>query len=125
MITVLETVKMSLYFIILLSLVLNINQVFTESKALKEQGKTPLVGKNLTTVILAAVAELVLVAGVVFLIEPVFTPTGWQVGLLFASLYLLKDVAAYLTGWGTWAVYVNLEKRKMKKQIEEDQEEAM
>lgn len=123
--SVLMAVAITLYTVIAISFGMNIGQVFKESRELKARGKTPLVGKNLATVTIAMVAEVLTIFLVTLIAEPFFSPTVTYVVLSFSVAYFLKTVAAYLTAWGIWALFINLEKRKMQKQVEKDQEEAV
>lgn len=114
-----------LYSIIGISLITNTIRVFLESKALKKQGKTPLTGKSLTTVFVAAVAESVAVVLFTFLISAHFEPSTLSVIIVFTAIYIIKDGFAYLSAWGLWSLFVSIDKKKMEKEIEEDQKEAL
>jgi hypothetical protein len=121
----LAVLTVSLYTVVFISLATNLYQVLMESKKLKEDGKTPLVGKNLTTVGVAGLAEVLAVTLLVY-ITSLITADLEIIGVIvvFLSGYLFRNVAAYLAAWGIWTIFVTIDKKKMKEKIDNDQEEA-
>lgn len=115
-----------LYTIIGISLLLNLLQMFLESKKLKEEGKTPLMGRNIFTVLLAAAAEVLAVMLVIYLHEALEIPmTVVMVISTFSIAYVLRNGAAYLVAWGLWAFLLQGDKKKLRKATEEDQKGAI
>lgn len=108
--------------IVCCTLVTNTLTAIKEGAELKRQGKTPLTGRNLTTVIVAAVAEYIFVLFIGFLVAAIITePLGMVLGLVtFLAMYVGRNGAAYLSAWGLWSLFVRLDKRKMEKQVQKD-----
>lgn len=118
-------IRIALYTIIVFTLITNLYRVFKETRQLKAEGKQPLTHVNVPTVILAAVGEFLVVWAVLWLHAEIGEPKNWfSVAGIFASGYIMKDVGAYLVAWLTWAIYVKIEQRKAKKQLEEDERSA-
>jgi hypothetical protein len=123
----LETLKVTLYAVVVLTLVMNIITLLKESRELKANGKTPLTFRNMTTVFIAAAGEALFVFALIGLVfgliglEVTLFNTGW----VFVLGYIGRNAAAYLVAWLTWEVFVRVDKRKMKQKIEEDQEAAL
>lgn len=116
----------ALYSMVFITLFLNIVQVLTESSQLKEEGKTPLIGKNITTVVVAALAEVIAVFVFLYVAAILIpNPNVWGIAAVFIAVYSLRNGAAYLAAWGTWTIFVNIEKRKMEKEVKEDMKEEM
>lgn len=116
-----------LLVIVLLTLVVNLFNIFKESKQLKAQGKTPLVRNNVVIVFVAALAEYVVIT---LLIAAVFDwchvkPTTMTIVITFTAGYILRNVGAYLAAWGTLSIFMIFEKRKMKKEIAEENKTAL
>jgi hypothetical protein len=123
----LETLKVTLYAVVVLTLIMNVMTIMKETRELKANGKTPLTGRNMTTVFVAAAGEAFFVfvlIGLVFKLiglEVTLFNTGW----VFVLGYIGRNAAAYLVAWLTWEVFVRVDRRKMKQKIEEDQEAAL
>lgn len=118
----LHVLSVTLYVIVFITLLTNISQVLRETKVLKQQGRTPLVGKNFTTVGIAALAEAFMIWAVTGLAAiTIGADNLFKVVIVFLATYLMRNVGAYLAAWGTWTLFVKLEKRKMIKegQLEE------
>ena len=121
----LGTLSITLYAVVAMTFIINLKTVFAESKQLKAEGKTPLTARNITTLVLAALGETLFVY-LTLLISFKFMPvTHLTTGIVFVIGYIVRNVGAYLAAWGTWEVFVRLDKRKMKKQISEDQGTAL
>ena len=119
----LQIVSLILYCIILVSLFANLGQLYVESKKLRAQGKTPLVFKNVVTILVATLGEVVAVALSMYIISSIgVKPTAIYIAIIFILVYNLKNIAAYLSAWGTWSLFVSVERNKMKKEIKEDME---
>jgi len=113
--------------VILCTFVVNLFGVSKKTKLLKQQGEDPLVPLSLTLVIVAALAEYVLIT---LLITAVFDWFNVKVTLVpvvtvFAAGYVLRNASAWLSAWGVVSTYTYIERRKMKKQILEDKETAL
>jgi len=113
--------------VILCTFVVNLFGVSKKTKLLKQQGEDPLVPLSLTLVIVAALAEYILIT---LLITAVFDWFNVKVTLVpvvivFAAGYVLRNAAAWLSAWGVVSTYTYIERRKMKKQILEDKETAL
>jgi hypothetical protein len=120
-------VAVTLYAVVGITLGMNILQVFKESKQLKADGKTPLMGRNLTVVACAAVGEALVVLFLIWLFSKLLpgAATVWSVLVMFVFPFLLRNVGAYLVAWGLWSLFVTIDKKKMKEQIEKDKETAL
>ena len=116
----------TMYCVVAATLAINLLQVARETKLLKQKGQTPLTARNITTVVLAAVAEAMTVFLLVLLYTALNTPFNtWTAPGMFLSMYVMRQPAAYLVAWGLWSVFVRVDARKMKKDIEKDKEEAL
>jgi divalent metal cation (Fe/Co/Zn/Cd) transporter len=123
----LETLKITLYCVVALTLILNLMTVFKETRELKAQGKTPLTFRNIVTLFLAAAGEALVIFGLLALLFSGFdiAVTQFSMGVTFVIAYIARNVGAYLFAWLTWEVFVRIDRRKLKNQIEEDQEAAL
>lgn len=118
----LTIIALLLYTIAAIGFVMNLIQMYTESRKLKEEGKTPLMTRNAITIGVATAAELCTIFLAVALAHYFgFTPTVLTVITLFVAIYLLRNGAAYLAAWGLWTIFIRKDKKKMEKQIEEEQ----
>lgn len=123
---ILSVIAVTLYAVVAVTFITNLLQVFAESKKLRAEGKTPLTGKNLTTVTLAAVAEAILATLVIILASALdMTINVFTVAMTFLIGYLFRNVAAYLAAWGMWSLFVKIDTRKAKKEVKKDQEGAI
>lgn len=121
----LTIIALLMYTIVTIGFIMNMFQMYTESRKLKADGKTPLMKRNMLTIAVATVAELLMVFLSVMLAAYIgFTATVVTVVTLFVSIYLLRNAAAYLAAWGLWTLFIRKDKKKMEKQIEEEQGEA-
>lgn len=110
-----------LYTIIGLTTITNFIRLFVESKKLKEQKKTPLVGRTILTIILACIAEIV----VIFLLLQVVGVLLGSIGgliLTFAILFYIRTIVAYLVTWGLWSFFVTRAKKKELEKIKQDKQ---
>lgn len=115
-----------LYATVVITLVSNLFQLFVETKQLKAAGKTPLVSRNLTTVILAAVAEAVVISLVIWLYKLLqLDTTVFYVVIMYILAYTLRNVGAYLAAWGLWSIFIRIDKKKLLKQIEKEKAGAL
>ena len=115
-----------LYVIVVVTLIQNIIQLFTESKRLKAEGKTPLVKRNLIVVGMAAIAEALVITLAWWLWGQLgWAENTWNTYFVWIAAYLLKNVGAYLMAWGLWSIFVARDRKKLMKQIKEDQEKAL
>lgn len=116
----------SLSIVILITLALNMFQVYTESNKLKAEGKTPLYARNLITISVAALAEAVVVVLVCLVARALDTPqTVTMYGVVFTIGFITRNVGAYLTAWTAWSVFIGIDKRKLKKQLQQDRDGAI
>lgn len=123
---VLITLAVTLYSVVIVTFVANMIQLVKETKRLREEGKTPLVGRNITTVVVAAWGEVLTVVILIYLTSLFTTEPNFIVAaLVFILAYLLRNVAAYFMGWAVWAIFVKIERKKMKDEIEDDQQGAL
>ncbi|AIW03261.1 hypothetical protein CPT_Mater104 [Bacillus phage Mater] len=122
-----QVVAAALLVVILYTLALNLFGLFRESKQLKAAGKTPLVYKNITTVLIAAIGEIAVVALLFLVLFSGFHLQDNKTNAIaaFTAGYIVRYAGAYLSAWGTWAFFLALEKRKMKKEINEDKKAAL
>ncbi|QIW88746.1 hypothetical protein P59_149 [Bacillus phage P59] len=123
----LETLKITLYCVVVLTLIMNLVTVFKETKELKAQGKTPLTFRNIVTLFAAAAGEALVIFGLLALLFSGFdiAVTQFSMGVAFVVTYIARNVGAYLFAWLTWEIFVRIDRRKLKKQIGEDQEAAL
>jgi hypothetical protein len=108
-----------LYTIIGLTTITNFIRLFVESKKLKEQKKTPLIGRTTLTILLACIAEVV----VIFLLLQVVGVLLGSIGglvLTFAILFYIRTIVAYLVTWGLWSFFVTRAKKKELEKINQD-----
>jgi divalent metal cation (Fe/Co/Zn/Cd) transporter len=123
----LGTLQITLYAVVVLTLILNLMNVFKETRELKAQGKTPLTFRNITTVLVAAAGEALVVFGLIALFFKGFniSVTQFSMGVTFVVVYIARNAGAYLFAWLTWEIFVRIDRRKLKQQIEEDQGAAL
>lgn len=104
----------------------NLIRLFSESKKLRAAGKTPLTGRNLLVVILAAIIEMVITCLITILFAWLKVPATYlNVFLMFIGTYLLRNVGSYLTAWGAWAAFVKVDSKKALEKIKADKERAI
>ncbi|AID17836.1 hypothetical protein JBP901_gp124 [Bacillus phage JBP901] len=116
-----DIVLVTLYAIVAVTFITNNIQLYRESARLKEMGQTPLTGRNLSVVIVAFISEMLVVAGVLWCFQALETPVNsWTVLAMFLAGYLLRNVGAYASAWALWAVYVRIDKGKMKHELEKE-----
>jgi|SRR5699024_1236563 len=122
----LKVLCLVMFSIIVVSYISNLIQVYKETIKLKETGKTPLVGRNLTTVTTAFLGEVGIVTLSLYLLG-LTNLTKLVVGVIvsYLALQALRNVSAYLIAWGTWSIFLKYDQHNMKKQIEKDKEEAL
>lgn len=121
----LTIIALLLYTIVTIGFIMNLVQMYTESRKLKAEGKTPLMKRNMLTIGVATAAELLMVFGAIWLASYIgFTTTVVTVVTLFVAIYLLRNGAAYLAAWGLWTLFIRKDKKQMEKKIEEEQGEA-
>lgn len=122
----LKVLYLVVFSIIVVNYIINLIQVYKESHKLKEAGKTPLIGRNLTTVSTAFLGEIGIVALTLYILG-LTNVTKLVIGVVFSFLLLqaVRNVSAYLIAWGTWSLFLKYDQHKMKKQIEKDKEEAI
>lgn len=119
--TAYEIVLVSLYVIVAVTFVTNNIQLYKESARLKEMGQTPLTGRNLSVVIVAFVAEMLVVAGTMWCFQALGTPVNpWTVACMFLVGYLVRNVGAYASAWALWTLFVRIDKGKMKHELEKE-----
>lgn len=116
--------------VILYDFVTNLIRLFSESKKLRAAGKTPLTGRNLLVVILAAISETIVVFLITLLFSRLRIPASYLgVFLMFISTYLTRNVGSYLTAWGMWATFVRVDKKKAVQKVnrkeKQEKEEAL
>jgi uncharacterized membrane protein len=120
------TLFLALSGAVLVTLVTNLLQLEKETRQLKAAGKTPLHGRNIVVICLAAVAEVLvcyLLVQLYMLVD--LKQTGVVVLIEFVLAYLLRNVGAYLVAWGLWAIFIRIDKKKLLKQIEQEKAEAL
>jgi hypothetical protein len=104
----------------------NLFQLRKETKQLKAAGKTPLHGRNLSVIVTAAVAEVLVCWLLVNLYISVdLKQTGIVVFIEFILAYLLRNVGAYLVAWGLWSIFIRIDKKKLLKEIEKEKAGAL
>jgi hypothetical protein len=123
----LETLKITLYCVVALTLILNLMTIFKETRELKAQGKTPLTFRNIVTLFVAAAGEALVIYGLIALLFSGFDieVSQFSMGVTFVVAYIARNAGAYLFAWLTWEIFVRIDRRKLKQQIEEDQEAAL
>ena len=118
--TALFVIATILFTTVALTVIGNFIRLFVESKKLKGQGKTPLIGRTSLTIILAAIAEVI----VLFLLLKVVAILGvsnvFSVVLTFVVLYYGRQIAAYLATWSVWSLFVRSAKQKEINKIKQD-----
>jgi hypothetical protein len=114
--------ELSLYIIIAITLLYNINNLFKEARKIKAAGKTPLVAKNVITTFMAALGEALVVWGIYTLYSRYnVLETGYTASVVvFIVAYLLRNIGSYGMVWLTWAVFIKIDKKKMVAKIEEE-----
>ncbi|QFP93298.1 UNVERIFIED_ORG: hypothetical protein Xoosp15_33 [Xanthomonas phage Xoo-sp15] len=116
-----DIVLVTLYMIVAVTFVTNNIQLYKESARLKEMGQTPLTGRNLSVVIVAFIAEMLVVAGTMWCFQALETPVNyWTVSCMFLVGYLLRNVGAYASAWALWTIFVRIDKGKMKHEVEKE-----
>ncbi|AFQ96465.1 putative membrane protein [Bacillus phage vB_BceM_Bc431v3] len=119
--TAYDIVLVTLYMVVAVTFVTNNIQLYKESARLKEMGQTPLTGRNLSVVIVAFVAEMLTVAGIMWCFQALDTPVNsWTVSCMFIVGYLLRNVGSYSSAWLLWTVFVRIDKGKMKHEVEKE-----
>lgn len=116
--------------VILYDFVTNLIRLFSESKKLTAAGKTPLTGRNLLVVTLAAIAETIVIFLITLLFSRLRIPASYlNVFLMSVSTCLAKNVGSYLTAWGMWATFVRVDKKKAVQKVnrkeKQEKEEAL
>lgn len=116
--------------VILYDFVMNLIRLFSESKKLTAAGKTPLTGRNLLVVILAAIVETIVVFLITLLFSRLRIPASYlNVFLMSISTALAKNVGSYLTAWSMWATFVRADKKKavqkLNREEKQEKEEAL
>lgn len=112
--------------VVVVTIVTNLIQVYKESAEIKQAGQSPLIARNITTVVMAGLGELLTVTLVVYLFSLTsFTTTITGVIVVYLVGQALRNLGAYLVAWGTWSTFLYFDKRKMQNQIEKDKEEAL
>jgi polyferredoxin len=123
---VLTVIATTLYTVVGFTYATNLFQLSVESKKLKADGKTPLTKRNFVTISLAAIAEVVFVLLSMLVISLINVPHNIAfVVIVFLALFAGRNVAAYLAAWGAWSIFVKIDTKKMKKQLEEEKERAL
>lgn len=121
-----DILTVSLYAIVFCSFVMNVVNLFQETSRLKDMGQTPLVGRSAAVIIVAAVAEVCTVAGVIGLLELFAVPTNsWTVAAMFIVGFLSRTAGSYLSAWLLWSIFVRLDRRKMLNEIKDENEKAL
>lgn len=114
--------ELSLYIIITITSLFNINNLFKEARKIKAAGKTPLVAKNIVTTFMATIGE----AFVVWVIYVLYSrynvlEAGYTASVVvFILAYLLRNIGSYGMAWLTWAVFIRIDKKKMVAKMEEE-----
>lgn len=122
----LTVVATTLFTLVAISFVVNLYQLFSESRKLKAAGKTPLTTRNVITVTLAAAAEaltvwlFIWIAGILDI-----EPTIPFVAALFLLIYIVRNGAAYAAAWALWSIFVKKDSRSLRKKIAKDGESAI
>jgi len=114
-------------FVILCTFLASLSGSLSESSRLKKTGKKPLYGQNITTIAVATLGE-VLVVGLVFYL--VFgachvAQNASTVSVAFMFSYILRNVGRYCGTIFTWHIFLSIGKRKMHKQLEEENKTAL
>lgn len=117
-----QAVLWALYIVIAFTLVTNLVSLAKEVQKLRDNGKTPYVFRNLLTVILAAVGEYLVVLGLYTVYTGLLaSPDTLPMATLFFALgFPLRNAGAYLVALAIWTVFVKVESRKMKKEVEQE-----
>lgn len=116
----------TMYGVVIASLIANLIQQWGDSKERKKRGETPLTGKNIVTVLCAAIGEAVVVTLVFLALSAAHTPlSAWELGAAAIGCYLIKEPAAYLSAWACWSVFLKFEKRKRVAELKKDQKGAI
>jgi len=118
----------TLYTVVVITMVMNVYQVLTESKQLKAQGQTPLTGRNVSTVLVAGLAEAITVFIAIYAISLLpMEPNILFTALAFFVIYAIRNASSYLSAWSMWSIFLNRDKRKaekQRKQMEQEQEQG-
>ncbi|QDP42916.1 putative membrane bound protein [Bacillus phage vB_BmeM-Goe8] len=123
----LTVVLVSLAFVILCTFLASLGNSLSTSSQLKAAGKKPLYGQNITTVAVAALGEVLVVGLVFYLIFGAFhvSQNVSTISVAFMFGYLLRNVGRYYGTIITWSVFLSIGKRKMRKQLEEENKTAL
>ncbi|UGO49227.1 hypothetical protein EMILIAHAH_141 [Bacillus phage vB_BanH_Emiliahah] len=121
-----EILTVSLYAVISFTLVMNNINLYQETKRLKEVGQTPLVGRSAIVIYVAAVAELLVVTGFMWLCSVFPVPINMlTVFGMFLVGFMLRNGGSYLAAWVLWSIFVRSDRRKMMKEIKDEHEKAL
>lgn len=121
-----DVLTISLYAVVFCSFVMNVVNLFQETSRLKDMGQTPLVGRSAAVIIVAALAEVCMVAGVIGLLQLFTVPiNSWTVFVMFMLGFLSRNAGSYLSAWLLWSVFVRLDRRKMLNEIKDENEKAL
>lgn len=117
----LTVIGVILYTIVGWTLIWNFIRLFVESKKLKENKQTPLVGKTSLTIVVAAIAEVLLILVMLKLFSIGFVPMN-DLGVIFTfgATALLRTLVSYLATWGLWGFFVRRDKKKQLEKIQQE-----
>lgn len=121
-----DVLTISLYAVVFCSFVMNVVNLFQETSRLKDMGQTPLVGRSAAVIIVAALAEVCVVAGVIGLLQLLPVPiNSWTVFVMFLLGFLARNGGSYFSAWLLWSVFVRIDRRKMLNEIKDENEKAL
>ncbi|AEW47154.1 hypothetical protein BCP78_0147 [Bacillus phage BCP78] len=121
-----DILTVSLYAVVFCSFVMNVINLFQETSRLKDIGQTPLVGRSAAVIIVAALAEVCMIAGVIGLLQLFAVPINhWTVFVMFMLGFLSRNAGSYLSAWLLWSIFVRLDRRKMLNEIKDENEKAL
>ena len=115
--------ELSLFFIVVYTTFFKIRGLLKECEKLKQQKQTPLVGKNIVSTLAWALGEALIIVGVFVLSGVVFPGDEplWGAVVTFIVAYVIRGIGGWLLAWATWSIFVKAGKKKMIKDLEEEQ----
>lgn len=114
-------------FVILFTFLLSLSDSLLTSSDYKKAGKQPLYGQNITTVVVAALGEVVVVGLIFYLIFGAFhvPQNASTVSVAFMFGYILRNLGRRGGTLLSWHFFLSIGKRKMRKQLEEENKAAL
>lgn len=122
-----EVVGISLVFVILFSLAMNLLGLSKQIKKVRAAGQTPLIKTSVLMAFTGAVGEFIVSMLIMYTIFEWCNvkETVISAAVTFMFAYVLRNAGSYLARWATIEISVRIDRRKMKKQLEKDQKAAL